>query len=218
MNTKWFSGCALLLAVASAQAGTVAVQNMATDELSAYGLFDSGGSLLGQQLTGNIRLGTFAGGMDVTSVWNSGDIAALDAGFSQFGSAGNMFGAEGMDGVFSDSFSSSDSFFGGLPVFLWISTSADFLGASSEHLIFRFDANFEDALVSLIRLQLSPSAGQLLVGEYGNFSHDYQAGGAALPGFNLVPAVPEPSTYAALLAVAGGAVALLRRRSRCSAV
>lgn len=215
MKLKLFIYSAGLLALASANASSVFVRNSTEDEDAAYGLFDASGNLLSALLSGNVRLGTFASGFDVTGTWSSGDLSALDTNFVQFGSSGSMLPSPEMDGLIDAIFSSSDSFFADLPIVLWISNSADFLNPLGQHLIFQFGTHYSPSTTSNEILNLSPDSGILLVGDFAVFSHDYGFGGGVLPGFNLEAVVPEPATYALIIGTAlAGMVALRRRRNQ----
>ncbi len=202
---------ASLLGSLSLQAGPILLQNLTADETAAYGLFDSGGTLLSGAITGNLRLGYFnldeAG---ISAAWKSGDLGALNSSFVQYGTRGDMQSWDGAyDGLFQTSISATSNPFAGHNVYLFANTGSDFTATGTEYLIYKFDVVFQpESFVAQVLLGTTP--GRLLVGGYNNFSHDYQLGDGALPGFNTAAVVPEPSTYALLLSCIALAACLRR--------
>lgn len=203
------AGC---LALASANAGSVLVRNYTEAEDAGYALFNEDGTLLSSQISGNIRLGILTDGFDVSGAWNSGNISAIADNFLQFGDSGSLFPDTAVNGLLQTLFTAAEESFANLPIVLWVSNSADFLNPLGQHLIFRFGTHFSPSTASTQIVSLMPDNGELLVGDFGQFSHDYGFGGGVLPGFNLESVVPEPSTYALIIGAAMVSVAVLRRR------
>ncbi|AHF89582.1 glycosyltransferase family 1 [Opitutaceae bacterium TAV5] len=202
----------LSLQALSLQAGPLLLQNLTTDETAGYGLFDSDGGLLSGATTGNLRLGYFSlDDAGIAAAWAAGDLGLLSNSFVQYGARGDMQNWGGAyDGLFQTSISATSNPFAGQNVYLFVSTGSDFTDTGAEYLIYKFDVVFQpESFVAQALLGTTP--GQLLVGGYNHFSHDYQLGGGALPGFNMVAVVPESGAWA-LLFSGVSVLACLRRR------
>jgi len=201
------------LSAVAGVAATVSFQNLDTSGDNAHGLFDEGGALLPLSLTSNVQIGAFSvSGSSVQSLWDSGDLAGLNSAFSQFGVTGISI----EDGIFQDSASttiSAGSFFDGKNITFFISNSDDFSSTANQFLIFVTDQTFgnDDSGLFTTGINLGEVSGNLLVGEQGNFSSDF-GGGTALPGFNTVSVVPEPSAYAAIAGILALSWVMIRRR------
>lgn len=208
---------AMGLTVASSRAAVVTVTNMNNAGDGAFSLFNQSGTLVQGTTTDNLRLGYFTiSDSAVQSFWASGNLTALESHFVQYGSAFGMndFGA-GYNGVFQGGPSDNSDLFVGKAMTLWASTGSNFLSTSSEYLIFRFDETFQPEPWVGGQVLLGTSSGALLVGDFGNFSHDYGLGAGTLPGYNTVATVPEPTT----VVLAGWGVLWFfwrTRKRRCS--
>jgi len=117
----------------------------------------------------------------------------------------------GYNGLFQNAAGAFADPFGGKNIYLYASNGSDFTNASAEYLIYKFSATFTADPFNGEQL-LGTSAGSLLVGGYNNYSFDYSLGGGALPAFNTVAAVPEPTTW--MLLVLGVTFVLWRKRQR----
>lgn len=196
-------------------AWNVTIQNLNTSASGAYGLFSSDGELIDGSVSSNARIGSF-GDADILSLWGAADLATLDASFTQFGATFGMndFGA-GFDGTFQATVDATVSnSIQGDSVVLWMTNGGSFTDINVEHLIYVFDIQFPEEPAGASDILLGESAGTLLVGQFGSYSHDYTLGSGPLSGFNTVGAVPEPSAFAAIAgALVLGFAATRRRRA-----
>ena len=203
-----------LVAASSLFGASINVQNINNAGNAAYGLFDKDGTLVSGSLTDNLKVGYFADGFNADAAWASGNIAALNANFTTYGSEFGMFGP-GFDGAFQGAPNTTSTPFVGKQITLWATDGG------SQHLIYTFSSlTFEAEPWTGGAVLLGTDAGDFInaggvaAGGYGNYSHDFALGGGALDGFNTVSAVPEPSTFAALAGLCAlGAVIVRRRRA-----
>lgn len=202
----------LILSVAItsfANAGNVIVKNTNNADDAAYGIFDQGGTLLPLAGDATIRFGISSlTNSEITTAYASGDLTTIDSSFTNFGST---FGLVFADGVFQSDQNGITTSFDGQSMVLWLSSELTFTSNSAQYLIYRFDENFGAEPFSSSAL-LGTTSGTLLVGQFGNFSHDYGFGGGSLPGFNTVSVVPEPGQAALVLAFSILGIVYFRRK------
>jgi hypothetical protein len=207
------------LMVSEAQAATIVFDNLNATSNAAYGIRDSGGTLVsGSGFQG--ALGRFSiTNSAISSSFAGNDLVAIQNAFSQFDPLNGTFL---LDSFGPGAFQASESFdtkassnsFGGSVVYavLYKGTS---IATATELFIAEMNAVFPTdpaeglALTSSISLRPDTIA-NLLVGTSGGPQHDYGIGGGALPTFGLVAAVPEPTR--SWLLVLGLMGACLRRR------
>lgn len=193
------------------QAAVINLQNINTASDAAYGLFNSSGTLIPVATADNIRFGYFSvSDVVVLADWASGGLSDLDANFVDFGSPTSMSLA---DGVFAGSPTAGSIPFTGQNMYIYASTGSNFTSASNQYLIYKFNAVFQTEPWTGGQAFLGTDAGTLLVGGFGNFSHDYGLGGGSLPGYNTVAVVPEPTTWA-LLAGSSTTLMIMRKRRK----
>lgn len=208
----------LASAVFQADASSLSIQNLNLAEDAGYALFDSGGTLLPDTLTGGIRVGAFSAGFDAAAAWESGDLAALDTSFSQYGSAFGIF--SGFDGGFQSAPTDSSASFSSQDITIWVSTSGNFTDINAEHLIYTFSAKDfpADEVNGSESVIFGVDSGSFIsgvspAGQFGNYSHNFGFGGGSLDGFNTVSVVPEPSAYAAIAGFLALGWVMLHRRA-----
>jgi hypothetical protein len=207
------------LMASKAKAATIVFDNANANFDAAYGIRDAGGVLVsGSGFQG--ALGRFSiTNSAISSSFAGNDLVAIQNAFSQFDPINGTFLLDSVDlGAFqaSESFDtkSSSNSFGGSAVYavLYKGTS---IATATELFIAEMNAVFPtDPAVGLpviSSISLRPDTiTNLLVGTSGGPLHDYELGGAALPTFGLVAAVPEPTrSWLLLLGLMG---ACLRRR------
>lgn len=213
MHLKLLLYTAGFCTLAAASMANVLVQNVSENDQGIYSLFNQQGVLLSPEVGNTVRLGTFTEGFNIGEAWSSGDIYALESNFLQFGHNGSLLPIDEVHGLIQELFTSDNAAFSAKPIVLWVSDTADFLNPLGQHLIFRFNTNFDMGPSSEQTVSLRPGTGDLLVGGFGFYSHDYGLPDGALPGFNLEAVVPEPATYALVIGAALAGLVALRRRS-----
>jgi hypothetical protein len=207
------------LMVSEAKAATIVFDNLNATSNAAYGIRDSGGTLVsGSGFQG--ALGRFSiTNSAISSSFAGNDLVAIQNAFSQFDPLNGTFL---LDSFGPGAFQASESFdtkassnsFGGSVVYavLYKGTS---IAAATELFIAEMNAVFPtDPAVGLpvtSSISLRPDTiTNLLVGTSGGPPHNYGFGGGALPTFGLAAAVPEPTrSWLIMLGLLG---ACLRRR------
>ncbi|MFP4673272.1 MAG: PEP-CTERM sorting domain-containing protein [Opitutales bacterium] len=192
-------------------AWNVSVSNSVGD--GAFGLFDENGTLVDGSTTENIRIGSF-NSFDAQSAWDVGDLSAIDSNFAGYGDSFGMndFNS-GVNGIFENAI--DEPVAAGLEgdsIVLWATNGGAFTASSAQHLIYEFDKVFPEEPAGPSDLTLGVDNGSFIAGEFGNFSNDFGMGGGEKDGFNTVSAVPEPSTYAALVGLCVFVFVSFRRR------
>jgi hypothetical protein len=218
INKKLLYGGVLFTSVVCLNAASVIVTNINGD--AAYGLFDQSGSRVSGSFSDNIRIGYFESSFNPDTAWSNGDIALLNTNFVQYGDSFGML--DDFDGVINGAPDVESTPFVGNQITLWATDGSSFTSQSGQHLIYTFDSlTFEEEPWIGGQVLLGTDSGSFLnesgfaSGEFGNFSYDYELGGGALPGFNTVSPVPEPSTYALFAGVfALGYIMIRRSRSK----
>ena len=185
--------------------------NVVDFDSSTAAFVDNTGNVIAQN-TGVVAVGSFVG-------LNDADIQSLSNG-AEISGAFNMAGSTNMnlgDGLWEAIINNpgDTSSLVGQAIFTVVGNGAT-IAVSDQFFIYRHSSvngtgdfvqdpnNNEDASVA----HGANSTGSILVGEFGNFQHDFSAG--SFDAFNLV-VVPEPSSTA-LLGLGGLALLIRRRR------
>lgn len=204
-----------MASITVSQAGPVLFANYTDNWALVHALTDSSGALVPASTSSNLRIGYFdLSDNALLDLWNAGDLVGLNDSFTQFGNRAGMGVYPEYDGLIEAAPHNPILGWEGRTIYLFASTGSDFLDATSEYLIFKFNVKFSDSFAPVDALLL-PGRGDLLVGEFNNYSfgietYDFVTGSA--PAFNTVGVIPEPSS--ALLLLLGGAALALRHRMR----
>jgi hypothetical protein len=209
----------LLPSVSLYAQSTLTFTNLDANSSGGNALFDSSGNLIphGQ---GSISIGFFNGltNSQIIDSYNMGDLAGLNDSFQSWLTSPISINVDpSAPGLFSDSVPRDvsddpplNTIFIGQNIFLWVSTGSDFTDLNNEYFIYTWGTTFpfnnNNAEVFLREGQ-----GTILIGEFGNFVNDFGFGSGVQTGFNTVEAVPEPSTYAAIVGLLALAIVGFRR-------
>lgn len=238
MNTRhpiripvWLASTSLLATLVLApeiHGAEITVRNTLEDGTGAHAiatatfeLFDNSDASFSNDGFGIIGRMTISNAL-ISSYFTAGDMTSIQNAFVPFASPFTLDGT-GLSGAFLETRSAdtraSQNAFGGSAIYFWVYRGSSIAGAS-EHLIVQFDATFPTDPETGSALQGSAAlwpaeVAAVLVGGFGNYAHDYDAGSGPLPGYSTSAPAPEPAS-ASLLAV-GFSLMLggrLRPRSR----
>ena len=163
---------------------------------------------------------TYSSSADISTAFTT-DFSSLAADFISIGSVGVEVDDIGpFDGLHNSVSTVDTSSVVGRNVAVWLSSTNSFSDANAEHLIYWFDTTLyvaddppPDPQTNYDVLLRPGEAGDLVVGEFGNFTYNFGFGEGDQLAFNTV-AVPEPSAVFSLLSLCAIGFIINRRRCR----
>jgi|694.fasta_scaffold54095_4 hypothetical protein len=210
-----FAPLILIILASFANAATFTVGNV-NNPNDSNAITLSNGTLIANG-AGSVQVGYFSGVVDVPGA----SLATLVSTFNPYGNLLNFgagfVGADG-NGIFSGNISGTPlaAPYAGQPLYLVITNSAagfTALGvtAATEFLVWSKPSTFASSEPSTDTINVQNAAGTLVQGGYNNFQHTFTSFGGtiAVPAYNTVTLIPEPSTF---LLASLGVLGLLRRR------